>query len=90
MTPESAGPNCTAGGQRIEHGIDDDRSGTLELGEIDGTSFVCNGVDGVDGIDGEDGVDGTDGVNGTDGTNGTNGVNSLVSVVAEPNGSNCL
>jgi hypothetical protein len=41
-TPEAAGFNCPAAGQRIDYGIDDDSSGTLDAGEIDGTTYVCN------------------------------------------------
>lgn len=47
VTPEPAGPNCAAGGQKIEYGIDDDDSGTLEASEVDGTEYVCNGSDGL-------------------------------------------
>jgi len=44
LTDEPAGANCAAGGQRVDSGLDDDDSGTLEAGEIDQTSYVCNGV----------------------------------------------
>ena len=47
-TAEPAGSNCEAGGEKVEVGIDDDRSGTLDAGEIDQTSYVCNGVDGIE------------------------------------------
>jgi hypothetical protein len=47
VTPESPGANCAAGGQKIEYGIDDDDSGTLETREVDGTEYVCNGSDGL-------------------------------------------
>lgn len=49
---EAAGANCAAGGQQIDSGLDDDRDGTLDAGEIDSTSYVCNGADGSDGEDG--------------------------------------
>lgn len=47
VTPEPEGANCAAGGQKIEYGIDDDDSGTLEASEVDGTEYVCNGSDGL-------------------------------------------
>lgn len=37
--------NCTAGGIKIDVGLDDDRNGTLETAEIDDTAYVCNGAD---------------------------------------------
>jgi len=45
-TPEPAGANCVFGGQRVDYGVDDDSNGTLAPTEIDGTTYVCNGVDG--------------------------------------------
>ncbi len=52
VTPETAGLNCATGGQRIDYGIDDDADGTLDAGEIDGTTYVCNGADGTAGQNG--------------------------------------
>ncbi len=46
-TSEPAGANCASGGQRVDHGIDDDHDGTLDAEEIDGTVYVCNGTNGV-------------------------------------------
>ena len=43
LTPEAAGTNCAAGGQRIDSGADDDGNGVLAAGEVDATAFVCNG-----------------------------------------------
>ncbi len=49
-TDEAAGANCTDGGQRIDSGLDNGdgagiaNNGLLEAGEIDETSYVCNGV----------------------------------------------
>jgi hypothetical protein len=74
VVDEAAGANCAAGGERITYGLDDDRDGTLETPEIDGTRYVC------------DGIDGTDGANGSD---GSNGLDSLISVTAETAGANC-
>lgn len=47
VTAEPPGANCAAGGQKIEHGIDDDNNGTLDQGEVDGTAYVCDGADGL-------------------------------------------
>jgi hypothetical protein len=52
VTAEPAGANCATGGQRVDHGIDDDGNGTLDAAEIDGTTFICNGADGTSGQDG--------------------------------------
>ncbi|MDF3065024.1 MAG: Phage tail fiber protein [Polyangiaceae bacterium] len=38
-----AGATCTYGGQRIVSGRDADGSGTLEAGEVENTTYVCNG-----------------------------------------------
>ncbi|WP_375323848.1 collagen-like protein [Flagellimonas sp. GZD32] len=42
-TAEPAGVNCTAGGIKVETGIDDNGNGTLDLAEVDSTEYVCNG-----------------------------------------------
>ena len=57
VTAETAGANCAAGGQRIDTGVDNGDGGTaddgtLQAGEVDNTSYVCNGIDGADGMDG--------------------------------------
>lgn len=46
-TPEAPGNACPAGGEKIEVGIDDDRSGILDSAEVDHTTYVCNGLDGL-------------------------------------------
>lgn len=40
---EPAGENCLDGGVKILVGIDDNANGTLEMEEVDNTSFICNG-----------------------------------------------
>lgn len=50
VTTEAAGANCTAGGKKIDSGLDDDRDSVLDAGEIDSTSYVCNGVNGSNGL----------------------------------------
>jgi len=48
-TPEPVGANCAAGGTKIEVGLDADRSGTLDAGEITSTRYTCNGIVGPPG-----------------------------------------
>lgn len=43
VSSEPAGINCPAGGKRIDSGLDGDRSGALDAGEISATDYVCNG-----------------------------------------------
>lgn len=52
VTVEPAGANCSAGGQKIEAGVDENGDGMLDPEEVDATVFVCNGGAGVDGGDG--------------------------------------
>ncbi len=52
ITIEPAGSNCTAGGKKIESGIDLNDNGTLDAGEITDTDYICNGLDGADGSNG--------------------------------------
>jgi hypothetical protein len=47
LTPEPAGPNCPAGGQRIDVGVPADGGLAVEQ-----TAYVCNGVSPPDGSDG--------------------------------------
>lgn len=44
---EPAGANCAEGGLALSMGLDDNRDGTLDAGEVDDTSYVCNGAEGV-------------------------------------------
>jgi len=50
VTTEAAGANCANGGLRIDLGLDDDASATLEAGEIDATRYVCDGATGLAGV----------------------------------------
>jgi MYXO-CTERM domain-containing protein len=43
---EPAGDNCPNGGKMIEVGVDDNGDGTLDAGEVDETTYVCDGADG--------------------------------------------
>lgn len=55
-TNESAGANCSNGGIRIDIGLDTNRNGNLDAGEIIGSPiYVCNGQNGSNGADGADG-----------------------------------
>ena len=50
MSGEAAGAHCATGGQRISVGIDADSDGALSAGEVQSTSYVCNGARGDDGL----------------------------------------
>lgn len=43
---------CTNGGLIIRTGVDDNGNGSLDAGEVDATSYVCDGSDGSNGNDG--------------------------------------
>jgi alpha-tubulin suppressor-like RCC1 family protein len=47
---EPAGARCARGGQRIDVGLDDNANGTLDAGEVDSTSYVCNGSAGLNSL----------------------------------------
>jgi len=49
-TAEPAGANCADVGTKLEFGLDDNRNGTLDDAEVDGTSFVCGAADGSAGL----------------------------------------
>ncbi len=40
---EPAGANCPDGGSRIDYGIDTNDNGVLDPGEVNGTTYACNG-----------------------------------------------
>ena len=46
MSDETAGGNCPYGGIRIDSGLDQNDNSTLDVSEIDATSYVCNRIDG--------------------------------------------
>lgn len=50
VTAESAGANCTAGGRKIQIGLDDNKDGTLQVSEAQSTQYVCNGSNGFSGF----------------------------------------
>lgn len=49
-TTTDTGEMCSNGGIKVDIGLDDDRSGTLDTEEIDKSVYLCNGTDGSDGL----------------------------------------
>ncbi|HSC86705.1 MAG TPA: esterase-like activity of phytase family protein [Polyangiaceae bacterium] len=49
---EPSGPNCTAGGVRVQSGIDADEDGSLDAAEVSGTTYVCSGSPGTGSVAG--------------------------------------
>ena len=52
VTPEPAGANCAAGGNRVDSGVDSNENGSLDAAEVVSTSYVCNGINGTPGAGG--------------------------------------
>lgn len=46
LDAEAAGANCATGGTAVRSGVDDNKDGVLQNGEVDTTSYVCSGKDG--------------------------------------------
>ncbi len=44
VTDETSGSNCANGGTKIQVGLDQDRSGVLDCGEVLQTKYICNGT----------------------------------------------
>ena len=44
IAPETAGANCTQGGQRVTVGADGNGNGVLDTAEVTGTRYLCNGA----------------------------------------------
>ncbi|TPV92468.1 MAG: trypsin-like serine protease [Myxococcales bacterium FL481] len=51
LTDELAGANCTAGGTKLESGVDENRNGQLDDDEVQSIAYICDGEDGEDGED---------------------------------------
>ncbi|MCV9389408.1 DUF7151 family protein [Reichenbachiella ulvae] len=49
VSPEAAGSNCSAGGTKVEVGLDANANGTLDVEEVSSTSYICNGENGLSG-----------------------------------------
>ena len=58
VTPEPAGDNCSAGGNKAETGMDDNRNGVLDPDEVDSAAYICNGIQGPQGDPGDQGEQG--------------------------------
>jgi hypothetical protein len=50
IVTETAGANCTYGGQRISSGLDANNNGTLDPTEVASTKYICNGA-GINWVD---------------------------------------
>jgi len=44
LTTEPAGPNCAAGGERVDVGLDANGNDVLDDGEISQTAYICDGA----------------------------------------------
>lgn len=81
VTHEPSGENCAAGGQKVESGVDTNDNGVLDTsdgaeidsGEVQSTSYICNGEAGANGAAGSDGAAGADGQAGPQGIQGIQG-----------------
>ncbi|MFM1828891.1 MAG: hypothetical protein RL624_1132 [Bacteroidota bacterium] len=76
-TTEPAGSNCSAGGVKVETGIDANSNGVLDASEIQTaqTKYVCNGQQGSQGTTGPQGPAGPQGPIGLTGASGAAGAN---------------
>ena len=70
---EPAGLNCDTGGKLLRHGVDANRNGVLESGEISSSQYLCNGAEGPAGAQGEAGPIGAAGAQGLTGAAGPKG-----------------
>ncbi len=63
---EPAGVNCTTGGVKLEYGLDANKNGVLDAGEVNSaaTNYVCNGSVGATGSQGPQGPIGLTGATG--------------------------
>jgi hypothetical protein len=77
VTAESNGANCAAGGRKIQSGLDTNSNSVLDGGEVQSTSYVCNGLQGAVGA------------TGAAGANGVSGKNALINNTTESAGGNC-
>jgi len=72
---EPAGADCGTGGTKLSSGIDANRNGTLDPGEVNNaaTGYVCNGAKGDPGEKGDTGERGDPGATGAKGDTGEKG-----------------
>lgn len=50
VTPVGVSAECTAGGYRVDSGLDLNNNDVLDSGEVQDSAFICDGEDGADGI----------------------------------------
>lgn len=86
FSDEPAGDRCENGGTRVDSGRDLDGDGKLDEGEVDATTYVCDGLDGEPGADGPQGDRGDRGEEGEDGGDAPR---ALIDMAPEPSGPNC-
>jgi hypothetical protein len=56
ISPETPGANCAYGGIKVQSGLDSNRNGVLDPGEVTATGYVCNGAPGANGANGHNGL----------------------------------
>ncbi len=61
VSPEPAGANCAAGGQKLEVGLDANENGRLSDDEVLELRYICNGAQGAQGEAGDIGAQGQQG-----------------------------
>ena len=78
---------CTAGGARVQVGIDLNQNDVLDDPEVDAaqTRDICNGVQGAQGVQGPQGIQGPPGVQGPQGLTGPAGAGGAVVTDANDN-----
>jgi hypothetical protein len=96
IVPLSAGTACPAGGVTINFGLDTNRNGALDSGEITSTANLCSGATGPQGPTGPAGPAGPQGPVGPTGANGATGAavpagtpGPQLQITPEPPGANC-
>lgn len=55
VSEEPVDAHCAVGGKKISAGLDANRNGILDAGEVTSIGYLCNGVNGQDGTEGQDG-----------------------------------
>jgi hypothetical protein len=101
VLPDSADTQCEAGGVALQLGLDYNRNGILDDGEVEISQDICNGTPGVTGLTGPAGATGpagpigstgqtgATGPAGATGPRGADGLTALVALDPESPGSHC-
>ena len=50
VTSEPSGTNCSAGGKKVNVGLDTNGNGILDASEVTSTNYICNGTNGANGL----------------------------------------